>query len=171
MMDDRPPPKPEPDHDPAAYYAAHPLAEERLRTVAAGPPLLASLVKIADDHHALHLARWDGPPAPPPSDPLLVDVRHVPEARRTAEEALRKAPHAAPDHPDGSALLALGQYAVVTVAPDLDGVPWARMTGGSGSVEVPLDDLDVLTRVLREAERDLAAMGLIIPEHDLRREG
>jgi hypothetical protein len=117
----------------------------------------------------------DGKLVGPPM-PVVFMAADTPQVRRVVEAAIRVLPRAEFDE-DGIAVLAqeidrstggtgeMGCTAIRTGnGADLFSLWW---TDGTGVASVPLDKADVLARVLRDAERQLAEWGVAPLSPDL----
>jgi hypothetical protein len=134
--------------------------------------LLAFLVRGEDGGNALELGAWavtaDGKLVRPARPPLVFPVGEVDQVRALAERAAAALPHTAPGQ-DGGAVLGRAGALAAALTRGPDGAPWAtlgRADGSGGLAAVPAAALGRLVRVLAEAERELAELGLVALPRD-----
>lgn len=133
--------------------------------------LLAFLVRGEDGGDALELGAWavtDEGKLVRPARPLVVPVGEVDAVRALAERAAAALPHAAPGQDGGAVLGRVGALAAaLTRGPDgTPGVTLGRADGSGGLAAVPAAALGGLVRVMAEAERELAELGLVALPRD-----
>jgi hypothetical protein len=95
-------------------------------------------------------------------------VGEVDAVRALAERALAGLPYAAHGQ-DGDTVLGHAGALAATLTRGPDGAPWAtlgRADGRGGLAAVPAAALGRLVRVLAEAERELAELGLVALPRD-----
>jgi hypothetical protein len=135
-----------------------------------GYTLLAFLVPL-EDGDGLELGAWstagDGKLARP-ARPLVFPIGDVDRVRGLAERAAAALAQA-PFETDDSIVLAEEGSLRASVARGPDGVRWATLgwADGSGLAVVPAAAIASLVRVLAEAERLLAELGLLAFPRDL----
>jgi hypothetical protein len=128
--------------------------------------LLAFLVSATDGGAALELGTWavaEGGKLARPARPLVVPAKEVDRVRALVQGAaatLNRVPHG---QADGPAELGRDGELTLTTASGPDGAPWATLgrADAGGLVAVPAAALASLVRVLAEAERQLAELGLV----------
>jgi hypothetical protein len=133
--------------------------------------LLAFLVRGEVGGDALELGAWavtdEGKLVRPARQPLVFPVGEVDAVRALAERAAAALPHV--NHgQNGDAVLGRAGALVASLTRGPDGTPWATLgrADGSGLAAVPAVALGRLVRVLAEAERELAELGLVVLPRD-----
>jgi len=133
--------------------------------------LLAFLVRGEDGGDALELGAWtvtDEGKLVRPARLLVFPVADVDQVRTLAERASAALPHV-DDGQDGDAVLGRVGALAATLTRGADGARWAtlgRADGSGGLAAVPAAALGRLVRVLAEAERELAELGLVALPRD-----
>jgi hypothetical protein len=127
--------------------------------------LLAFLARGGDGSEALELGTWsvseEGKLARLcPS--LVFPVRDVDQVRNLVERAVARL-RQAPRGENGAVVLARDGGLEAAVMRGPDGTTWASLgpTGRGGLAVVPAGEIESFVRVLAEAERELAELGLV----------
>lgn len=132
--------------------------------------LLAFLVYAADGGAALELGAWPvaaGGKLARPAQPLVVSAKEVDRVRALVEGAIATLPPVLHGREGGPVELGHDDGLALTAALGPDGALWATLgqVDGGGRVAVPAVALASMVRVLAEAERELAELGLVaLPE-------